>query len=218
MMPACAVRMGTYEAFKAALLQHATTLGPGTSIVLASASSVVVSQCVRAPLDMVKTQVQTGAAKSVGAALRAAWGSGGLEGLSGLYRGAGLALMRDVPFFSINLFAYERLKAKALSAAAAKAAAAGSTEPVQLSNTDAILIGAAAQGLAGFSTNPMDALKTRVQAGSASGIRGAYAALMAEAGPMGFMRGAGFRVVWIAPQGCVYYPVYEAVQRMLTPK
>ena len=31
------------------------------------------------------------------------------------------------------------------------------------------------------------------------------------------MRGAGMRTVWIMPQGCVYYPVYEAVQRMLTP-
>ena len=26
------------------------------------------------------------------------------------------------------------------------------------------------------------------------------------------MRGAAMRVLWIAPQGCVYYPVYEAVQ------
>jgi len=31
------------------------------------------------------------------------------------------------------------------------------------------------------------------------------------------MRGAGMRVVWIAPQGCVYYPVYELVQRIMTP-
>lgn len=35
---------------------------------------------------------------------------------------------------------------------------------------------------------------------------------------MGLMRGAGARVIWIAPQGCVYYPVYEIVQQMLTRK
>ena len=31
-------------------------------------------------------------------------------------------------------------------------------------------------------------------------------------GAAGLMRGAAMRVLWIAPQGCVYYPVYEAVQ------
>ena len=30
--------------------------------------------------------------------------------------------------------------------------------------------------------------------------------------PAGLMRGAYMRVLWIAPQGCIYYPVYEAVQ------
>ena len=54
-------------------------------------------------------------------------------------------------------------------------------------------------------------------AGATGGIRAAYKGLLAEAGPIGFMRGAGMRVVWISPQGCVYYPVYEAVQRLLTP-
>ena len=28
------------------------------------------------------------------------------------------------------------------------------------------------------------------------------------------MRGAGMRVLWIGPQGSVYYPAYEAVQRL----
>lgn len=116
MMPACAVRMGVYEVLKATLLLQAAALSPGASITLASALSVVASSSVRAPLDMVKTQagyspppplrrrpsqpqpcvcaqVQTGAAGSVGEALRIAWGRGGM---AGLYLGAGLALLRDV--------------------------------------------------------------------------------------------------------------------------
>lgn len=44
----------------------------------------------------IRSQVQAGAASNVGAALRTAWGSGGLAGVSGLYRGAGLAMFRDV--------------------------------------------------------------------------------------------------------------------------
>lgn len=58
MMPACAVRMGAYEVFKAALLLRVGSLSPGASVALASALSVVVSASVRAPLDMVKTQVR----------------------------------------------------------------------------------------------------------------------------------------------------------------
>mmetsp|Transcript_13475 Transcript_13475/g.32157 ORF Transcript_13475/g.32157 Transcript_13475/m.32157 type:complete len:303 (+) Transcript_13475:14-922(+) len=215
MMPACAVRMGAYEVLKATLLLQAAALSPGASITLASALSVVASSSVRAPLDMVKTQVQTGAAGSVGEALRIAWGRGGM---AGLYRGAGLALLRDVPFFSINLLLYEKLKAAAVAKAAAAAAAEGAVPSDDVSGRDAIFIGAAAQGCAGLLTNPMDALKTQVQAGSAGGVRAAYGRLMARAGPIGFMRGAGARVIWIAPQGCVYYPVYEAVQKILTPK
>ena len=38
------------------------------------------------------------------------------------------------------------------------------------------------------------------------------AAALAACGP-GCLMGA-MRVAWIAPQGCVYYPVYEAVQIM----
>ena len=218
MMPACAVRMGAYEAIKAQLLRRNERLSPETSVVLASALSVVVSSSVRSPLDMIKTQVQAGSARSVGAALSAAWGAGGLLGVRSFYRGAGLALLRDVPFFSINLLAYEQLKNAALAKAAARNAAAGSSLPPVLSNREAICIGAAAQGFAGFTTNPMDALKTRVQAGSSVGFGAAFRSVLRESGPAGFMRGAGMRLIWIAPQGCVYYPVYELTQRVMTPR
>ena len=54
MMPACAARMASYEALKAALLRAAPTLPQGPLVVLASALSVVASGVVRSPLDMVK--------------------------------------------------------------------------------------------------------------------------------------------------------------------
>jgi len=75
MMPACAVRMGAYETFKTQLLltrPYPALLPTPTLIALSSALSVVVSAIVRSPLDMIKTQVQTGAAPSVRAALRTA--------------------------------------------------------------------------------------------------------------------------------------------------
>ena len=177
MAPACAVRMGTYEAIKAPLLRSdraQRALPPTLLVASASAASVVASAAVRCPLDMVKTQLQVAPGSTLGT-LRAAWRSGGV---AGLYRGAGIALMRDLPFFSVNLALYERLKAAALSArpavtAGATPAGAGSSagcdpmggcavEP-QLTAGDTLLIGAVAQGVAGFATNPIDVLKTRVQ-------------------------------------------------------
>ena len=41
-------------------------------------------------------------------------------------------------------------------------------------------------------------------------------AALKDGGPMALMRGASMRVVWIAPQGCIYYPAYETVQRWLS--
>lgn len=236
MMPACAVRMGSYEVLKSALLRTALLQSIPSSVLvfLASACSVVVSCSVRAPLDMVKTRVQADASVSAMTALRKAWGTGGLAGLSGMYRGAGLALARDVPFFGFNLLIYEQLKATLL---ARKADALRSTLPQQsasnrpalasqapgstsvasptLSPFELLLIGFAAQGIAGFLTNPADALKTRVQSGAAASMGAALQSILKEGGPKALFAGAGMRVAWIAPQGCVYYPVYEMVQKFI---
>ena len=237
MMPACAVRMGAYEALKGALLEHAPrALSPGTLVFVASALSVVASSSVRAPLDMIKTRVQTDPSLSATRAMRTAWAGGARS----LYRGAGLGLMRDVPFFGCNLLIYEQLKAAATDQRAARIArsleagssggartvARGSSsggggscarsDAVSLSPLELVLIGAAAQGIAGLVTNPADVLKTTVQSGAAANVVEALRACMAEGGVGSLMRGAGMRVAWIAPQGCIYYPAYEAVQRFFT--
>ena len=194
MMPACAVRMGVYETFKKNLLQRAPEdVPPGALIFCASALSVVVSCAVRSPLDMIKTQVQANNLGSA-AAIRNAWGNGGWAAAGRFYRGAGLALMRDVPFFSINLLLYEQLKAAALARASAAALAAGVEPPTGLAPTELVMIGLVAQGTAGLLTNPVDVLKTRVQAGGAVSVSAALQALLREGGPLGLMRGAGRKI------------------------
>lgn len=238
MMPACAVRMGAYEVLKGALLEHAPReINPGVLVFCASALSVVASSSVRAPLDMIKTRVQADASISAASALRSAWGGG----VGALYRGAGLGLMRDVPFFGCNLLIYEQLKAAAIDQKSRRARCAPSSRlrpkiattsavgthggatgdfdgpslhppPAVLSPLELVLIGAAAQGIAGLLTNPADVLKTRVQSGAASSLSRALRAGSAAS----LMRGAGMRVAWIAPQGMVYYPAYELVQRRLS--
>jgi hypothetical protein len=141
MMPACAVRMSSYETLKSKLLQNAPASVPaGALVFLASALSVVVSSAVRAPLDLIKVQMQSGAVSSAGGALSAAWGSGGIRGVGRLYKGASLGLMRDVPFFGINLLVYEQLRAAALVRAQARVLSDGGR--AELSTMDLIIIGA----------------------------------------------------------------------------
>lgn len=207
MMPACAVRMGSYEVLKGWLPHLAPGyISSGASVTIASSTSVIVSAFVRAPLDMVKVQLQAGAANSMQQALRGAL----KNGVRGLYRGAGLSLLRDVPFFSINLVVYEELRALSISFRTPSEASTSS-----VTTQDAFLIGAVSNGFGGFCTNPLDALKTRVQTGVASNMRTAFGSLIKDDGLRGLMRGAGMRVLFIAPQGCVFFPVYEFVQNNL---
>jgi hypothetical protein len=129
---------------------------------------------------MIKTQVQAGAAPSVQAALRNACNGGGLATVSNFYRGAHLTLLRDVPFFTLNLVIYEELKAAAVKKASVKrrgentggggAGGAGRVSSAgALGAAEAVWLGAVAQGVAGFATNPVDGLKTRVQSGASLG-------------------------------------------------
>jgi hypothetical protein len=223
MAPACAVRMGTYESVKGPLLRSDSALPPSARVALASGISVVASALVRSPLDMVKTQMQAAAGGSTGTSALGLLGEAWRDaGLAGVYRGVGLALMRDVPFFSINLALYEQLKATALRRRRRRGSRASSTPTVgdELSGGEVLLVGAVAQGVAGFCTNPIDVLKTRVQ--TSGGLRRvplsvgeALRTVLKEGGARGLLRGAGMRVAWIGPQGCVYYPVYELAQQLL---
>jgi len=209
MAAGCSVRMGSYEVFKQRLPQLPVIgSSPGTVVFLSSVLSVVASATVRVPLDLLKTQVQAGVQRSTLEAFRHAAANGPM----GFMRGASLSLMRDVPYFSINLLIYEKAREHTIRRRAPDRAAAGGKGNSAVDSSEAFLLGAAAQGVAAFATNPIDVLKTRVQAGAAQDIRSALRQLIQHYGYRGFFRGAFMRVVWIAPQGCIYYPVYEAVQ------
>lgn len=213
-MPGCAARMGSYELIKRFLLRARLLrrVPRDTLIFLAAACSVIPMSVVRAPLEMIKTCMQADGSSSMFGAIRAAWGVGGLAGLAGMYNGVGLQLLRDVPFFGFNLLFYENLKAKAT---ARKAKATGVANP-ELSPLELLFIGFTAQGIAGLLTNPTDVLKTHVQIGASANMGAALASVLEQGGPMALMAGAAVRVAWIAPQGMIYYPVYESVLRFLS--
>jgi hypothetical protein len=207
MAAACAVRMGAYEVIKSTLLPEDTStrpipLPPSSLVAMASGSSVIVSALIRSPLDMVKTQMQSGTSNSVRSALYTSFTA---DGVVGLYRGAHLGLLRDIPFFSINLVLYEKLKVVVLQ----------SESRQELTFAEVIGIGGISQGVAGFTTNPVDVLKTRVQSGLANTFVEGIQSVLKDGGLLAFWKGSLMRTLWILPQGCVYYPAYEFVQTVL---
>jgi solute carrier family 25 citrate transporter 1 len=85
----------------------------------------------------------------------------------------------------------------------------------ELSFAEVIGIGGISQGVAGFTTNPVDVLKTRVQSGLANTFMEGIQSVLKDGGLLAFWKGSLMRTLWILPQGCVYYPAYEFVQKVL---
>ncbi|XP_061075183.1 mitochondrial glutamate carrier 1-like isoform X2 [Conger conger] len=117
------------------------------------------------------------------------------QGVSGLYRGLGATIMRDVPFSIVYfpLFAnLNRLGADSPNGSA----------PFYWS----FLSGCAAGSFAAVVVNPCDVIKTRLQSlnkgaseESYSGVVDCFSKILRREGPRAFLKGAGCRALVIAP-------------------
>ncbi|XP_035243017.1 mitochondrial glutamate carrier 1-like isoform X1 [Anguilla anguilla] len=117
------------------------------------------------------------------------------QGVSGLYRGLGATLMRDIPFSVVYFPLFANLNALA------KDAPEGSA-PFYWS----FLSGCAAGSIAAIAVNPCDVIKTRLQSlskganeESYSGIVDCFRKILRREGPAAFLKGAGCRALVIAP-------------------
>ncbi|GAB0489140.1 hypothetical protein MMPV_000356 [Pyropia vietnamensis] len=171
-------------------------LPPDAVPVVAGAAARCVATVAGAPLELGRLRLQAGAGVRAGgrAGLRGALaGVVAADGVAGLWRGAGVTLLRDAPFSALYWGAYEALKAPgggvswllaglgrgrgqvAEAAPAAEMAAAGAAAD-RLSSPPALpaggvdtlvhlLSGVGAGVLAAAATVPADVVKTRWQAG-----------------------------------------------------
>ena len=124
------------------------------------------------------------------------------EGVSGLYRGYGSTLCRDVPFSALYWLVYEtsRPKFKRL---------------LRESNSSVInfLSGSTAGVLSATLTHPFDVLKTRQQSCEAEiklNLRGIYS----EGGVRALYRGLQLRLATVVPAGAIMITVYEFVKKL----
>ncbi|RNF25582.1 mitochondrial carrier protein [Trypanosoma conorhini] len=224
-----------YDLTKRALLEDDAASSPSTLRRLTSQAVAAMagetSACLtRVPTEMVKQQLQAGHhhniylallhithnvppdATSVAAPKGIRW-----LGLSRLFTGMPIMLLRELPFAVVQMSCYEGLKASLHT----------EERPQYLP-----LCGALSGGTAAFLTTPLDVLKTRImlgQVGSSklaplggiAAVRAAFHELLCEApratdkwgGAQRFFRGVVPRVMWISVGGSVFFTTYEAVRR-----
>ncbi len=150
------------------------------------------------------------------------------EGIRGLYRGAGLALV-GVSNGAIQFTAYEQLKRQRSSlamrrrSASAGGGSGGSATAqeipeggVKLSNTEYILMSGASKMVAIFLTYPYQVVRSRIQNNATNHLYPNIPACIRrtythEGGVRAFYKGLAANVVRILPGTCVTFVVYEQI-------
>ncbi|KAG8196888.1 hypothetical protein JTE90_027597 [Oedothorax gibbosus] len=128
------------------------------------------------------------------------------KGITGLYKGTGATMLRDVNFSVVYFPLFARLNALG------PRKNDGSGEAVFWTS---FLSGCVAGSTAAFTVNPFDVVKTRLQvltkaSGDATytGIIDAFTKIMKNEGPLAFFKGAGCRMIVIAPLFGIAQTVY----------
>lgn len=162
---------------------------------------------VTTPMELLKIQLQDAGRISGGARLSATTIALQLvrtRGILGLYRGTGATMLRDVTFSVVYFPLFAHLN---------------SLGPQRPDGTavfwTSFMAGCGAGSTAAFAVNPFDVVKTRLQlltraAGEASyaGIWDAFVKIMRDEGPKAFFKGAGCRMIVIAPLFGIAQTVY----------
>uniref|UniRef100_A0AAY4CA71 Mitochondrial glutamate carrier 2 n=1 Tax=Denticeps clupeoides TaxID=299321 RepID=A0AAY4CA71_9TELE len=144
------------------------------------------------------------------------------KGLSGLYRGAGATLLRDVPFSMIYFPLFANLNALGRRAPGCQG------DPQERAPfLQSFLAGCTAGSVAAVAVTPMDVIKTRLQTlqkgegeDSYRGILDCTRRILRREGPAAFLKGATCRALVIAPlfgiaQGVYFLGVGEQVLGLL---
>lgn len=220
--PEKAIKLAANDFFRHHLLQQSgRTKLSLTQEMIAGGSAGFCQIIVTTPMELLKIQLQDAGRVSAAATTKAVGDSVAAvrtsatsiatqlvreRGIFGLYRGVGATMLRDVTFSVIYfpLFAH-------LNALGPKRPD-GSGDSVFWTS---FLAGCGAGSTAAFAVNPLDVVKTRLQvlkraAGESSynGVLDAIRQIYSKEGPMAFFKGAGCRMIVIAPLFGIAQTVY----------
>ncbi|KAG7572387.1 Mitochondrial substrate/solute carrier [Arabidopsis suecica] len=201
------LRTSIYEASKLALPLVAPTLLDIQVQSIASFLGTVLGTTLRIPCEVLKQRLQANQFDNIVEATVSVWHQ---DGLKGLFRGTGVTLLREVPFYVAGMGLYNQSK-KVVERRLGR----------ELEPWEAIAVGALSGGFTAVLTTPFDVIKTRMmtapQGVELSMWMAAYSILTHE-GPLAFYKGAVPRFFWTAPLGALNLAGYEILQKaMITP-
>ncbi|KAJ7524705.1 hypothetical protein O6H91_17G017600 [Diphasiastrum complanatum] len=198
------LRTGIFEASKLLLINMVPTVSELQVQSIASFCSTVLGTAIRIPCEVLKQRLQAGLYQNVG---EACIGTFQQDGLKGFFRGTGVTLCREVPFYVAGMGIYEEAK-KVVQKLVDR----------ELAPWETIAIGGISGGLAAVCTTPFDVLKTRTMtAGPGMPLTMSAIAIhiMQEEGVLALFKGALPRFFWIAPLGAMNFAGYELAKRAM---
>lgn len=165
---------------------------------------------VTTPMELLKIQLQdAGRVQTNGprpSATRIAFNLINEKGITGLYRGTAATMFRDVTFSAIYFPMFANLN---------KYGPKRIDRPDETVFWASFIAGCLAGGIAAAAVNPIDVIKTRLQTLKRAegeqhytGIRDAFSKIFREEGIKAFFKGAGCRVMVIAPLFGIAQTVY----------
>ena len=216
--PEKAIKLAANDWFRHLLLRHSGRDKLSlTHEMLAGGSAGFCQIVVTTPMELLKIQLQDAGRVSAASASTAATAPPRMSatkiamhlvrqrGIVGLYRGVGATMLRDVTFSVIYFPFFAHLNALGPRRQ-------GSQESVFWAS---FLAGCGAGSTAAFAVNPLDVVKTRLQVlkraageSSYSGVTDAVRQIYRKEGPLAFFKGAGCRMVVIAPLFGIAQTVY----------
>ncbi|SCU97003.1 LAFA_0G09252g1_1 [Lachancea sp. 'fantastica'] len=229
-MPSAAIFFGTYEILKRTMIDD-WAVNETVTHLTAGLGGDLVSSVVYVPSEVLKTRLQ----------LQGRYGNPHFHsgynyvnlrhaaativkvaGWQTLFFGYKATLSRDLPFSAFQFAFYEKFRQWAFGLER-------KSQNQDLSVVSELVTGAAAGGLAGILTTPMDVIKTRIQTQMPSGqsakdqqlvrienslLKGLAAVYRSE-GALGFFSGVGPRFIWTSVQSSIMLLLYQITLKSL---
>nr|XP_054769952.1 S-adenosylmethionine mitochondrial carrier protein-like [Lytechinus pictus] len=198
--PSAALFFTTYEAAKSVGNTYVPQQYDSLVHMAAASCGEVMACLIRVPTEVVKQRAQATRQASSGIFLHALQG----EGVTGLYRGYFVTLLREIPFSLIQFPLWEFTK---------KMWGGHRGRPVDA--WQSAVCGSFAGGIAAAVTTPLDVMKTRIMLASKDSSLGRGVVskvagdIIREKGLRGLFAGVVPRVMWISIGGFVFLGMYE---------
>lgn len=218
-MPSAASFFVVYDTLKRRLIKADTSPRAQSYVhMLASSLGEIAACAIRVPTEVVKQRAQAGlfGGKSRAAFLdilnlRKSEGYGTM--VKELYRGAGVTIMREIPFTILQFTMWEQMK----RSWSERQTGLNGRQKGLVTAGESALFGSLAGGVAAGLTTPLDVLKTRIMlerretdgTKSRNGVMGIFRQIMRDHGWQGFFRGFVPRVGWISTGGAIFLGTYQ---------